>query len=82
MYYSNDGATVSQHQEIGSQATDTLAASVVKAGSAWFLVILSKLGINTWSDLSAVLACVLTTLLIIDWFWKKLKAWKSGHDAV
>ena len=73
---------MSQHHDIGTQANETVTVSVVKAGSAWFLVILSKLGINTWSDLSAVLACVLTTLLIIDWFWKKLKAWKSGHDAV
>lgn len=73
---------MSQHQDIGTQANDTLVVGVMKAGSAWFLVMLSKLGINGWSDLSAVLACILTTLLIIDWFWKKFKAYRSGHDAV
>jgi hypothetical protein len=51
-------------------------------GSTWFLVGLSKLGINGWSDMSAVLACIVSLLFIGDFFWKKYKSWRSGHDSV
>lgn len=50
-------------------------SGALKAGSAWTLVGLSKVGINTWSDFAAVLAAIYTLLLIGDWFWKR---WK-GH---
>lgn len=71
---------MSQTPEIGTQAGDPIAASVVKLSSTWFLVILSKLGINGWSDMSAVLACIVSVLFIGDFFWKKYKLWKTGKE--
>jgi hypothetical protein len=74
-----EGRFVSQHQEIGIQTSDSLTTGIVKVGSTWFLVLLSKLGIHGWSDMSAVLACVVSILFIGDFIWKKYKLIRSGN---
>ncbi|MGK3946827.1 hypothetical protein ABK046_51740, partial [Streptomyces caeruleatus] len=61
----------------GHQVSDQLTAGTMKAGSAWIVVAFSKLGITNWSDLAAVLASIYTTLLIIDWLWKKFSVWRT-----
>lgn len=64
---------MSQSQNIGIQASDSLSSGVARVGSTWILVLLSKMGINGWSDLSAVLACIVSILFIGDFLWKKIK---------
>lgn len=81
MHHNDTGVPVSNPHELAAQGHDPLVASVMKAASAWFLVGLSKLGINTWSDVAAFVASVYTCLLIIEWFWKKWRAWRVGHVA-
>lgn len=60
-------------------ADPSAAAPVVHAGIAWGGVLFSKAGINTWSDVAAVLASVYTALLIVRWFWSVFVRWRAGR---
>jgi hypothetical protein len=55
-----------------------------KAGGAWtitgFAWWLESIGINTWGDAAAMLAAMYSTLLIIEWFWKRFKRDKGKRD--
>lgn len=44
----------------------TVSAPAVKIVSAWALV-----GITSWADAAAALAAVYTSILILEWIWKK-----------
>jgi hypothetical protein len=54
------------------------AASAAKAGIAWGTIgigrVLDLLGIHSWADYSYMVAGVLSTLMVLDWVWKKWKA--------
>lgn len=61
------------------QRTDPTAMSNAgKAATAWLGVGLSKAGINTWSDVAAVLASIYTALLILGWLWRAWVRWRAG----
>ena len=45
----------------------------VKASLAWLGWLLSRLGIERWSDVAAVLASIYTALLIAEWIYKHVK---------
>lgn len=63
------------------QFQDGLNGGAMKAFFAWVAVGFSKLGINTWSDVAAVLAALYSLLLIIEWFRKHLKARKNEQSS-
>jgi hypothetical protein len=50
----------------------TVAAPIAKVVSAWALF-----GITSWSDAAAAAALVYTLLLIGEWCWKKITAWRD-----
>jgi len=50
---------------------NSVAAPVVKVVSVWAAV-----GITSWSEAAAAIAFFYTLLLIVEWFWKKLKGVK------
>ena len=50
---------------------------IAKVGLSWFGVFLAKLGIQTWSDVAAVVATIYTVILIADWC---LKRWKRRSE--
>lgn len=64
-----------------SDQSQTVAAPVVKAASAWVAV-----GIASWGDLqaaagavAAILAAFYSLLLIFEWWWKKV--WRPMLEA-
>lgn len=55
-----------------------------KAGGVWtitgFAWWLKNIGIDSWADVAAMLAAIYSTLLIIEWFWKRFKRRKEKCD--
>lgn len=49
---------------------DTTRTDVANSGATWFLVILARAGIHTWSDVAALCAAVYSCLLIVNWLWR------------
>lgn len=64
---------MSQTSDVVGPSTDPIVGGVVKGSLVWIGVGFSKMGINTWSDVAAVLASIYTTFLIVEWLWKKYK---------
>lgn len=62
-------------QQDSKMAAAKVAASVGGAGTAKFL---SIIGVSTWADFSGLMASLVSLLFIIDWVWKKVKAWRAG----
>lgn len=60
----------------------TAASGVAKAGAIWVGVALGKAGVQTWSDLAAMLAAVYSAILIVAWFWRAIKRWRKGRPIV
>jgi hypothetical protein len=58
-------------------AAESGLAGPTKAGVAWFGVWLGKMGINTWSDVAALLAAVYSALLIAGWFHRRWARWRN-----
>lgn len=58
-------------------------ASATKAGVAWggFALgkILESLGIHSWADYSYMVAGFLSTLMVLDFLWKKWKGRLEKH---
>lgn len=45
----------------------TISHPVAKGLSVWALV-----GVSSWTEAAGFLACIWTSLLICEWFWKKV----------
>lgn len=54
------------------------AALSVSWGTYGISRLLEALGIHTWGDYAGMMAGVVSTLLVIDWFWKKWKLWRAS----
>lgn len=63
-------------------ADPTASSAAVKAGVAWGGVIFAKMGIQTWSDVAAVMATVYTSLLIVAWVWRAVRRWRAGRSPI
>lgn len=60
----------------------TAASGVAKAGAIWMGVALGKAGVQTWSDLAAMLAAVYSAILIVAWVWRAVRRWRKGRTIV
>lgn len=60
----------------------SVPASAAKAGVAWGGVAFAKLGIQTWSDVAAVMATIYTSLLIVAWVWRAVRRWRAGRPPI
>lgn len=51
------------------------ASKVLPGGDApsAFIEALHMIGIHSWSDFAGMMAGIVSTLIVIDWFWKKWK---------
>ena len=60
----------------------TASSAAIKAGVAWGGVAFAKLGIQTWSDVAAVMATIYTSLLIVAWVWRAVRRWRAGRPPI
>lgn len=54
----------------GQSAT---AKAAVAWGATGVSIWLERIGIHSWGDLAAMLAAMYSAILILEWFWKKLR---------
>lgn len=66
-----------EHADAGlAQAPSDAAAATAKVATVWTGVAVGNMQFS-FSDLAAILAAVYSALLIVDFLWKKWKAWRS-----
>ena len=59
----------------GNSVVHQPAMKVVSVWVAW----LASVGVNSWTDVAAMLAALYSVLLIVEWLWKRAK-WGKRRD--
>lgn len=59
-----------------STAHSDAAAATTKVATVWTGVAIGNMHFS-FSDLAAILAAIYSALLIVDFLWRKWKAWKE-----